>query len=299
MSFNIFQEQKGSHTTHDTCARDTRHTRPNLDDNILKTCPYTGKGRMWRTVEFQRYTQISTMFEQNVPTLKSKWRGNTKNENGTLLPGLELASSKLHPNPFGPAACIFFFREKINALHTAHECATHGARDAACLNLDDNVPQIYTCTGNPELWQAVPFSKIFVPVWAKAPTFRKLEDTWYKIMPRKENPGSRLIHSRRKKLRAHAVRIFVVQEQLNMILGFCTVVWRFSRIWNRQYRQLRRLCCDGHARHTARIEPKPRRLCPDGLLLSASLSVCANGAHPKRYDRNQTKNSHNYHTIYS
>ena len=43
-----------------------------------------------------------------------------------------------------------------------------------------------------------------------------------------------------------------------------------------------------HARHTARVEPKPSRPYPDGLPLSTSLSVCANGARTKRYERKST-----------
>ena len=39
-----------------------------------------------------------------------------------------------------------------------------------------------------------------------------------------------------------------------------------------------------HARHAARIEPQPRRACPDGLPLSTSVSVCANGARTKGYE---------------
>ena len=49
-----------------------------------------------------------------------------------------------------------------------------------------------------------------------------------------------------------------------------------------------------HARHTARIEPKPRRLlCPDGLPLSTSVGVCANGGRTKIYKPKTTKVSQN------
>ena len=50
-----------------------------------------------------------------------------------------------------------------------------------------------------------------------------------------------------------------------------------------------------HARRTARIAPKPPRLYPDGVPLSAGvlLSVCANGARTRRYERKSTK-KHKY-----
>ena len=52
-----------------------------------------------------------------------------------------------------------------------------------------------------------------------------------------------------------------------------------------------------HARYTTRIEPKPRRLCADGLPLSTSSSVCANGARTKeigakRYQKTTSISTH-------
>ena len=74
----------------------------------------------------------------------------------------------------------------------------------------------------------------------KAPTFRKMEDTWYEITPQRENPGESSYPLPPPKEKTGSAR---------------------------------------HARHTARIAPKPRRRpCPGSLPLSASFrSVCSNG----------------------
>ena len=47
-----------------------------------------------------------------------------------------------------------------------------------------------------------------------------------------------------------------------------------------------------HALNTARIAPRPRPQCSDGLPLQNPFGFCSNSARAKRYDRKQTKNSH-------
>ena len=85
------------------------------------------------------------------------------------LPGLELASSnlKLHSKLFGPAACFFFLlRKKYRSIH--------GKQHSAHANMDDNVPQTCSCTGNPELVAASrAFFKEARTVLAKNQLFEK------------------------------------------------------------------------------------------------------------------------------
>ena len=50
-------------------------------------------------------------------------------------------------------------------------------------------PPTCPCRRNPELWQAVPFSNEIRIRSAKAPPFRKMEDTWQKITPQNPKPG--------------------------------------------------------------------------------------------------------------
>ena len=82
---------------------------------------------------------------------------------------------KVAPKLFGPAACFCFLfgKKKSIALHAAHARLPHGTRHASRPNLDDNVPRKSPSTGNPELRQAVPFSKRYVRHEQKTPTSRE------------------------------------------------------------------------------------------------------------------------------
>ena len=52
----VFVKKKTLRITHGTCQRYTRHTCPNVDDNIPQTCPCTWKAELWRAVQLQRDT---------------------------------------------------------------------------------------------------------------------------------------------------------------------------------------------------------------------------------------------------
>ena len=177
------------------------------------------------------------------------------------MPGLELASSnsKLHPSYLDRRPVSFLGEGGIMALHTVHARVTHGARHAARPDLDDNVPQTCPCTGSPELWQAVPFCKEIRMIYEpKTPTFRKMEDTcyWYKITPKKENPGNRLIHSRQKK-----------------------------KLFERTPRATH---CTDRGQTSTTVSGRP------SSVVLTSLAFCANGARTKRYPRKHDQNFTNY-----
>ena len=70
--------------------------------------------------------------------------------------GLEPQTPKKKGSPnakiLEPAAYFHVLFRKTNiTLHTAHARITHGARHAACSNLNDNVPETCAFTGNPEM----------------------------------------------------------------------------------------------------------------------------------------------------
>ena len=84
-------------------------------------------------------------------------------------------------------------------LHTAHARVTHGTQHAARSELGwKYTPNVSLHRESRVVASRVPFSKRHEYVWTKTPTSRKI-DTWYYVTPQKEQPGNRLLHSRRKK----------------------------------------------------------------------------------------------------
>ena len=115
------------------------------------------------------------------------------------MPGLDFASSnsKLHPSYLDRRSVLFFLRKEASH-YTAHARVMYGTRHAASPNLDDNVPQTCPCIGNPESWQAVPFSKgYFIRMSKEHKHFenwrisnlvqRKTGKSSYPLLPKKKN----------------------------------------------------------------------------------------------------------------
>ena len=88
-----------------------------------------------------------------------------------------------------------------------------------------------------------------------------------------------------------SVRIFVVQEQLNRMFKvlYC-IVWQFAWIRNRQYRHLRRLCCEILI-HSVFTLPEPLLSASYCILFccSAVTTACSTAAVPSgsRWDHGE------------
>ena len=125
----------------------TRHeARPNLDDNVPQACSGT------RNPELRQVVPFSTRYILRCMSKKHPTFDRSNLDRRTV-----------------------FDKEKRISLHTVHARVTHGTRHTARPNLDDDVPRSCPCTGNPELWHAVPFSTRCLS--AKNNIFEKKENT--------------------------------------------------------------------------------------------------------------------------
>ena len=107
---------------------------------------------------------LVVIFEQqttNICKKKERKKREKRQEQKESLPGVgtRVLKLKVAPTLYLDRRPVVFFIRKKASHYTAHARVTHGTRHAARQNLDDNVPQTCSSTVNPELWQAVPFSK--------------------------------------------------------------------------------------------------------------------------------------------
>ena len=160
------------------------------------------------------------------------------------------SNSKLHL--FGPAA--FFFWDKSTALRTAHARVTHDTPRAQTWMIM-YTPNLSLRTGNPELWQAVPFSKISMS--KKHLRFENVSKNggylWY------------LVQNNTSKIKP-GISSYPLPPKHNI---------------ERTPRAI--LCTDRAQPSTTAVSGRPSSV--------DLLSVCANGARTKRFERKSTKNS--------
>ena len=133
--FFIILETKTSRMTHGTCTRDTRYTRPNVDDNIPQTCPWQREGRVAvsRAVP-KRCIHTDNIWAKNTNnTWKNKWekrkgkkqtKKHEKERSGSRTRVLKL---KVASKRCKQVACAYFLEESM-ALQEAVARGTHGAR---------------------------------------------------------------------------------------------------------------------------------------------------------------------------
>ena len=131
----FFREKKHHepHTAHARCTRGTRHTRPNVDEEI-PSCPCEGRQELQRPIQLQRDTSkyintcVMQVFEQKTPKLK-KQAGKKKKKKQTSKDTERNAcrGSDSRPQTKSWTGGLFLSRKK------ASYCTRHTARSASQL----------------------------------------------------------------------------------------------------------------------------------------------------------------------